>query len=148
MLNRAGRSSGRRRRRGGRRRPPRSFRRVQSWWVDQAAVVRCWYVSGVRRPPYVIPAQLNSPSSADAAAGFGRAVCRIGRPAPALSPTHSDRSARSCRAGSAGRPRPGRRVDMGVTLYAFEVPLGTPMKKVGTSGTPMLEALLKVYTNV
>ena len=37
---------------------------------------------------------------------------------------------------------------MGVTLYTFEVPLGTPMKKVGTSGTPMLEALLKVYTNV
>ena len=33
---------------------------------------------------------------------------------------------------------------MGVTLYTFEVPLGTPMKKVGTSGTPMLEALLKV----
>ena len=32
---------------------------------------------------------------------------------------------------------------MGVTLYTFEVPLGTPMKKVGTSGTPMLEALLK-----
>ena len=31
---------------------------------------------------------------------------------------------------------------MGVTLYIFEVPLGTPMKKVGTSGTPMLEALL------
>ena len=39
-------------------------------------------------------------------------------------------------------------VCMGVTLYTFEVPLGTPMKKVGTSGTPMLEALLKVYTNV
>ena len=37
---------------------------------------------------------------------------------------------------------------MGVTLYTFEVPLGTPMKKFGTSGTPMLEALLKVYTNV
>ena len=34
--------------------------------------------------------------------------------------------------------------NMGVTLYTFEVPLGTPMKKVGTSGTPMLEALLKV----
>ena len=33
-------------------------------------------------------------------------------------------------------------LDMGVTLYTFEVPLGTPMKKVGTSGTPMLEALL------
>ena len=36
------------------------------------------------------------------------------------------------------------KVNMGVTLYTFEVPLGTPMKKVGTSGTPMLEALLKV----
>ena len=41
---------------------------------------------------------------------------------------------------------PARSADrpMGVTLYTFEVPLGTPMKKVGTSGTPMLEALLKV----
>ena len=37
-----------------------------------------------------------------------------------------------------------RGTNMGVTLYTFEVPLGTPMKKVGTSGTPMLEALLKV----